>query len=231
MGPPPPRARPKAGRQPTLSEAEPFEGQDAGECAVLSRRVHDDDLAQMHLRLSAAIRKREGRQWLEFRGEALIEGHDLIALLDELRQRRKSTGRTGTAQLELGHITKVLMAMKVWEKVEIEPITKGALTNCRTSARKHMQAPDAVWHSQTLDNGLVLVTRMPNGSPIHAKYHNRATYELAAMKAGDVILLTSLKGKMHNGIKIHARKIMDNSEAQWRCENMASGNVRATRTR
>lgn len=31
MGPPPPRARPKASQQPTVSDPEPFEGQDTGE--------------------------------------------------------------------------------------------------------------------------------------------------------------------------------------------------------
>ena len=145
--------------------------------------------------------------------------------------RRATTGRVRNSAFEMGHTTRVLMAMQVGESVEIEPITNGALTSARRTARKHMGNADAVWHAQTLDNGLIRLTRQPDGTPRHAKYHNPAVYKLAAMEVGQVETVTTLKGKIHNAIKIHARKIMDNSEAQWRCTNLASGAVRCERVR
>lgn len=196
----------------------------------MSRHVPDERLDVIHAQFSGAIRQK-GPVWVEVEGVPVVPGHDLICLLDELRMRRGSASRTGKSQFRIGHTTSVLMAMKIGESVEVEPITKGAMTCARRTARKHMGNPYAVWWTQTQEDGLVRVTRAPDGSPPHAKYHNPAVYELAAMRLGETRILTTLKGKMHNGIKVHARKVMDDAGAQWRCLNLANGDVRCERTR
>lgn len=199
----------------------------------MSRHISDERLDIIHAQLSGEIRRRIDKPWIYVESKQkyipIIQGHDLICLLDELRMRRSVHSRTGHSQFKLGKTAKILIAMKVGETVELEPITKGALTTARTTARKHLGVPDAAWWSRTTSDGLVAVTRAPDGSPPHAKYHNAAVYELAVMKVDETRILTTLVGKMHNAIKIHARRIMDNSEANWQCQNLANGDVRCKR--
>lgn len=203
----------------------------------MSRHVSDERLDVIHAQLSGAIRQVPDA-WIHIQGERygsdgylpIVPGHDLICLLDELRMRRQVNTRA-PGQFPLGKTARLLMSLQVGQSVDMEPITKGALTTARVTARKRLGTPDAVWWSQTQPDGLVRVTRAPDGSAPHAKYHNPAVYELAAMQVGETRILRTLKGKMHNNIKIHARLIMDNAQAAWRCWNLVNGDVRCERTR
>lgn len=195
----------------------------------MSRRVSDDRLEVIHLHLSRAIRKKEGVQWLTVGGVEVCDGHDLIALLDELKRRRSTNGTTG--RFLLGETTRTLMAMKVGDEVEIDPISQSKLTTARRTARKNMLNPNAVWRSYLLDNGRHRIVRAPDGSPINEKRHNPAVYVMAKMLVGHVVTISTLKGKMHNGIKTTARNLMKNTAADWRCTNLANGDVRCTRVR
>ena len=195
----------------------------------MSRHVPDERIEVMQEHLGRAIRSTREQLWIVAGKTTLGLAADLRAILDEVRRRRANDGRMGT--YSLGKTAKVLMAMHVGESVEMEPVTQGALTSARRTARRRMENPDAVWHSRTQPNGLMRVTRMPDGTPTHDKNHNPAIFTMAAMAVGETVTLTTLKSKMHNGIKIRARRLMDNTEANWTCINLANGHVRCTRTR
>lgn len=195
----------------------------------MSRHVDEERIAVMQEHLSRAVRSTRDRVWVTAGDVTIGMAEDLRAVLDEVRRRRAQDGRLGT--FTVGKTAKVLMAMKVGESVEIEPITQGALTTARKTARKRMENPDAVWRSYTLPNGLHRIVRAPDGSGIYEKRHNPAVSVMAAMHVGETITITTLKGKMHNGIKIQARRRMDCAEANWRCTNLANGDVRCTRVR
>lgn len=192
----------------------------------MSRRVPDDRLDAVHLVATSAMRKRPRGEYLEFRGKAVIEAHDFICILDELRQRRSSPHKKG--KLEIGATTKALMAMVVGDKITLPPTTIGALTSARSTARKRLEQPDAVWQAFTLADGQVEIERMPNGSPKHyGKPKNPVIPQMAAMYIGQTMII---KKPLHNAMKQQARKIMDRVGAQWRSENLANGRIRVTRT-
>lgn len=198
----------------------------------MSRRIPDDQLEVMHLHVSHHLKKVTSNDHKRLRrGPVYVEvdARVLSPLLDELKKRRAGPGRKGS--FELGKTTKVLMSLKVGESVEIEPVIPSTLATSRRTARKYLGIDDAVWQAKTQDNGLLLITRMPDGSNPHADYSNPAVQQMAAMKVGETVILTTLKSKIHNGIKIHAKKLMDNAEAKWQCENLANGNVRCRRIR
>jgi hypothetical protein len=191
----------------------------------MSRRVSDDRLGAIHLQLSDAIRKRPGKVWLSLDGKSVVEGHDLIALLDELRRRRQQAGRKGA--FKYGKVTQALMAMKVGDVIILPPTTQSALTTSRATARKALGIPDARWHCEAQPGGHVRCERRPDGSDhIYGRPRNPAIAALAAMRVGEKIVFD---GKMYAALKIQARKEMGSPAAQWRSENLANGKTRATR--
>lgn len=191
----------------------------------MSRRISDDKLASLHLRLSGDIRKKPGAQWVEVDG-LLVEGHDLICILDELRRRRQQDGRKGS--FNRSPTTRALMAMAVGDVITLPPITNGALTTNRATARKAMNAPDARWHAMTQPDGTVRVERRPDGSPHeYGLPRNPVIDQLAAMNVnGRLVIDIALTNKF----KVLARQKLDNPKAQWRSEKLANGKVRVIRT-
>lgn len=193
----------------------------------MSRKISDDRLGAVHARLSAAIRKRPVGEWLQYRGEAIIEGHDLIALLDELRQRRKRAGENGA--FKHGKTTRVLLAMGVGDTAILPPTSIGAITSARKSARKALDNPDAVWACQTLDDGTVKVTRQPDGSDRHyGKPKNPAVAILAGMHLNQVVVI---EGTLYAALKQQARKAMGEAGigANWKTETLTTGRTRVRR--
>jgi hypothetical protein len=159
----------------------------------------------------------------------MFMANELSAILDELRMRRNLKSRMGQHHWQMSPVTKQLIKMDVWDVIEVGPMTVGALTTCRQTARRHMNNPKAVWHSKTLKNGNRWIERVPDGSPIHADWTNPAVRQLADMEVGDRAVIKTLKGKMYNGIKVQARLLMGKPDANWWCENLADGSVRVRR--
>ena len=202
----------------------------------MSRHIPDDRLAAIHDEIRTLTRRAAQpvpaygiTSWGEQRHLIGVDLRDISCALDELKQRRHRDGKYGAKPI--GPITKALMEMAPGDVIEVHPMTDGALTTCRKTARKHLNEPQAVWHSVTLENGMRRITRMPPGTPVHADYSNPAVYLLADMAVGDVLMLKTLQGKMHNQIKVKARRVMNDPAANWRCENLTSGNVRCRRVR
>lgn len=192
----------------------------------MSRRVSDDRLGSYHLRLSDLVRQREGPQWLDYKGQAVIEGHDLIAMLDELRQRRREGGKAGT--FNRSPTTRALMAMAVGDVITLPPITNGALTTNRATARKAMNAPDARWHAMTQPDGTVRVERRPDGSPHeYGLPRNPVIDQLAGMNVNGRITIGI---PLTNKFKVLARQKLNKPDAQWRTMKLANGKVRVIRT-
>lgn len=193
----------------------------------MSRRVSDDRLGAIHLRLTDAIRQREGPQWLEYRGASVVEGHDLIALLDELRQRRRRGTDPDSGAFPIGETTAKLIAMNVGDVITLPATTNGALTNARKTARKHLNAPDARWHAMAQPDGTVRVERRPDGSAHEFGLpRNPIVDQLAAMNVNGRITVTT---RLTNNFKILARRKMNQPEAQWRTEALANGKFRVRR--
>lgn len=187
----------------------------------MSRRVSDDKLEALHLRVSGEVRKKPGPQWVT------VEGHDLIALLDELRQRRRRPGAKGA--YHHGKTTKVLLAMKVGDVCMIPPTTIGAITTARKSARKALEAPDAVWACQTQPDGSVRIERMPDGSDKHyGKPKNPAVAILSKMNVNERVII---EGTLYAALKQQARKAMGEAGvgANWKSETLTTGRVRVRR--
>jgi hypothetical protein len=200
--------------------------------ANVSRRVSDNRLDELHALFSNGLRKEQ--KWIGVMRpiggfEPLVQANDISALLDELRMRRSAKSRVGKSQWKISPVTKKLIKMEVWDVIEVGPMTSGALTTCRQTARRHMGNVDAVWHSKTLKSGKRWIERVPDGSPIHADWANPAVRQLADLEVGEKAILRSLKGKMHNGIKVQARLLMGKPDANWWCENLADGSVRVRR--
>jgi hypothetical protein len=193
----------------------------------VSRHVSDDRLGAIHLKLTYAIRKKAQKQYLMLNDQVVVEGRDMIALLDELRRRRQDNGKMGA--FPLGKTAVTLMSMKVGESVELDPVTPGSLSCARNTARKKMGVANAVWRSKTQANGKVRVMRMPDGSPVHDDIPHPVVAKMAAMKIGEVVTIKELPGKMHNGVKVNARRIMGKADANWRCQNLANGHIRCVR--
>lgn len=194
----------------------------------MSRHVPDERLGAIQEHLIRAIRNHRDQQWVSVNEVVLCRGEDLSSLLDELRRRRQSNGQKGS--FKLGPTAKLLINMKVGETVEIPPVTEGALTTARKTARRVMNNPEAVWHSYVQPNGLQRVTRAPDGSPAYQRNHNPAVAQMAAMRIGQTITLTTVKGRMYTGLKALARRKLDKADAQWACVNLANGDIRCTRT-
>ena len=193
----------------------------------MSRHVPDDRLGAIREHLIRAVKNTKAQLWVSAGKTTLCQAEDLRALLDEVSRRRQSDGKMGSFQL--GKTASLLMGMKVGDEVEIEPITQGALTTARRTARKRMDNPEAVWRSYLQDNGLQRIVRAPDGAPVYDKRHNPAADIMAKMKVGQTVILTTVKNRMHNGLKVLARRKMDKAEANWRCTNLANGDVRCTR--
>jgi hypothetical protein len=203
---------------------------------LMSRHISDEQLEIIHTAVTGLTRKVQEpvpgfgiMPWGEHRNIIGVDLRDVACALDELKQRRRRNGKFGGTRI--GPVTSTLIRMKIGESVLLRPMTSGALTTARKTARKHMDDPSAVWHSVTLPSGMRKVTRMPPGTPVHADYSNPAVYVLAGLKVGDMAVLTTLKGKMHAEIKTHARQVMNLPEANWKCENLANGTVRCRRTK
>jgi len=195
----------------------------------VGRRIADDRLGAIQEHLARAI-KTAGKQqvWVSAGETGLCRAEDLRAMLDELSRRR--AGDRVPGGFKLASTSKTLMSMAVGDRVEINQVTMGALTSARKTARKRMENPNAIWYSYTQPNGKQLIVRAPDGSPIADKRHNPAVEIMAKMKVGETVTLTTIRSGMYNGLKILARRKLGEPTANWRCENLANGNVRCIRT-
>lgn len=189
----------------------------------MSRTISDDRLGAMHATLSGAIRKRSGQQWLEYNGTAIIEGHDLICLMDELVKRRNIHMRKGP---RYGKITLAMAAMQVGDVIILPPTPQSSLTTSRASARKKMGVPDARWHCED-QNGHVRCERRPDGSDhIFGRGRNPAIAVMAAMPIGTSVVI---EGKMYAGIRQQARQESGSPAAKWASTNLANGKTKVKR--
>lgn len=200
----------------------------------MSRRVPDDRLQLMHMRVAGDLRRvakndkpgaTKSPVWVT------VDARELAPLLDELRRRRQAPGQHGG--FKESETTRALMAMAVGDVIDLPPITQGALTTLRATARKRLENPDARWHGETLPSGYVRVTRKPDGS--------KHEYGLPKSPAVALIAAMNLNGRitipkgqfpasgLHAGIKAQARLAMNYPPANWRTEKLHNGNLRVRR--
>lgn len=162
----------------------------------------------------------------------LVDARFLSPLLDELRQRRRQSGKHPSGNANVSNTTNVLMLLQIGESVEVEPISHGALTSLRRTARKRLDNEYAVWHRVTLESGLVQITRMPDGTPAAAKYAHPIIAFLAAIKVGhhmDVTVPKEAKRAFHDAQAHSARKLILQPHAKWSARRISSTMFRIRR--
>lgn len=200
----------------------------------MSRRVPDDRLELMHMRVAGDLRrvaKNDKPGAIKSPVWVTVDARELSPLLDELRRRRQAPGQHGG--FKESETTRKLMAMAVGDVIELPPITQGALTTLRTTARKRLDNPDARWHATTLPTGYVRVERRPDGSPHeYGKPKSPAVAILAAMNLNARVTLKPGEfpaSGLHVGLKAQARKAMGYPRANWRAEKLKNGGLRVRR--
>jgi hypothetical protein len=162
----------------------------------------------------------------------LVDARYLSPLLDELRQRRRQSGKHPSGNANVSNTTNVLMLLQVGESVEVEPISHGALTSLRRTARKRMNNEYAVWHRTTLPSGLVQITRMPDGTPAAAKYAHPIIGLLAGIRLNhymDIDVPKDAKRAFHDAQAHSARKLILQPHARWSARRISPTKFRVRR--
>lgn len=160
-----------------------------------------------------------------------VDARFLSPLLDELRQRRRA--RKTPLGTNANPLSGQLAAMEVGEYIITQPVSHNNLTSLRRTARKRMMNGAAVWERETMENGMVRITRMPDGWSYNHKT-NPLTGVLADMRIGehkDVVCLATDVRAVHDNCKNAARRLMNNPEAQWRTKRIRPTLFRIRRTR
>lgn len=195
----------------------------------MTRHVSEASFEQMRYMLSSRIRGVEGKVWLTLNGEALIEGHDLIALLDELNKRRMAGTKRGYTR-PTSHITEALKLMYIGETIEIEPQAYNALTSKRRTARKQLANPYAVWTARTLPSGLMEITRQPDGTPPLNPRRSPYVAELARLRVGESFT-APIDYRRVSAMKAPARMLLNDTSAKWSYQTLTDGKLRIRRTK
>lgn len=205
----------------------------------MSRHVDDERLDIIFTQVQGAFRRGASNDLIHLKRHGYVnpimvsvDARFLSPLLDELRQRRRQTGASPSGNSNISNTTRVLMLLKVGESVEVEPLSHGALTSLRRTARKRMDNEYAVWHRVTLDSGLVQITRMPDGTPAAAKYAHPIIAILAAMRVGhhlDVAVPESAKRAFHDKQADNARRLMLQPHARWSARRISLTRFRIRR--
>jgi hypothetical protein len=204
----------------------------------MSRHVDDDRLEIIFIQVQGEFRRGASNDNVK-RAKGIpitpilveVDARYLSPLLDELRQRRRA--RKTPQGTNSNPLTARLAAMEVGEYIITDPISHNNLTSIRSSARKRMINGAAVWERETREDGMVRITRMPDGWSYNHK-SNPLTGKLADMKIGshiDVECLATDVRAMHDNCKNAARRLMGNSEAQWRTKRIRENLFRIRRTR
>lgn len=198
----------------------------------MSRHVDDERLDIIFTQVQGAFRRGASNDLIHLKRHGYVnpivvsvDARFLSPLLDELRQRRRQTGAAPSGNSNISNTTRVLMLLKVGESVEVEPISHGALTSLRRTARKRMNNEYAVWHRKTLESGLVQLTRMPDGTPAAAKYAHPIIALLASIRVGhhlDVAVHESATRAFHDKQAANARKLILQPHAKWSARRVRS---------
>lgn len=194
----------------------------------MSRRVPDDRLELIHMQVAGELRRVSKNEAPGTPVWVTVNARDVAPLLDELRRRRQGGAKGGFKESPK---TRQLMAMAVGDVVEFPPMTQGALTTLRTTARKKLENPDARWHGETLPSGYIRVTRLEDGAERPEK-RSPAVELIAAMNLNGRISIPKDQvpaSGLHAGIKAQARRLMKYPPANWRSERLKNGNLRVRR--
>jgi len=197
------------------------------------QRVSDDRLGTIRLKLQFAGKSNKEATWIEVAdaGKVVCSVAELNSLIAEIIRRRNPPAKPNAGAYPLGHVSKALIALEVGDTITLPPTTSGALTSARNTAKKHLQAPQATWHSQTLDTGNVLVTRVPDGTPYPGKEHNNeVANHLSTMRVGQSRVITGCPHRIPNAAKVHARRLLGIPSANWSYVKLINGSLRCTRT-
>lgn len=204
----------------------------------MSRHVPDDRLEIIFMQVQGEFRRgaSNDKRTLERQGYVdpimvSVDARFLSPLLDELKQRRRA--RKTPLGTNANPLSGQLATMEVGEYIITQPVSHNNLTSLRRTARKRMMNGAAVWERETMADGRVRITRMPDGWSYNHKT-NPLTGVLADMRVGehkDVVCEATDVRAMHDNCKNAARRLMGKPDAQWRTQRIRSTLFRIRRTR
>lgn len=194
--------------------------------------ITDDRLESIHLVVGGIVRRAgDKRLWAKINGESTVEAHELTCILYELKKRR-GWGKRAHPFVTSG-TTELLMSLKIGDSVEVEPIHRSNLSSARATARRKLNA-QGIWRSEKLDNGMMRITRMQDGSNPRVPKTNPVTLRISQLRVGeffDIHDTTGMtnRGYLADGQKLRARQLMGNLQANWKCERLSFGGLRCRR--
>lgn len=204
----------------------------------MSRHVSDERLEIIFTQIQGEFRRGASNDQRTLARQGFVEpipvtidARFLSPLLDELRQRRRARKTpSGTNANPLGQ---QLAEMEIGEYIIVGPVSNNNLCDIRRTARKRMINGAAVWERRTLPDGMVRITRMPDGWSFNHKT-NPLTGILAEMRVGehkDITCEATDVRAMHDNCKTAARRLMNDPQAQWRSKRIRETLFRIRRTR
>lgn len=198
----------------------------------MARVLTDEELETLHLRVVAEYRPLLKRT--SMKGQPIfitVDARDIAAALAELKARRGAGRRPNYKRV--GPITEALMAMKVGDVVELQPIVKNTLHTFIRTVRKKLDNADIMFSTETLPSGKVRVTRLADGAaPIYGFSRSPTVATMAGMRVGQTLKMTKadLPSGMTTSFRQQARKMMGLPSAKWRADLKANGIYHVKRT-
>ena len=193
--------------------------------SLMSRRVASNRLALLHVELQRRSRPKAKNGLKCVMGE--VDMREYSCIVEELRRRRGDIGRK---RFNRAPLTDWMIASRVGDVTTIAPKTSGAITTCRTTARKVLNNVQARWRADTLDNGRVRIERRPDGEdPGFARHRSPIVLRMAAMNLNGRGAVDRQHRRIPHAYKVIARQLMDNPHANWRYTHLTTGRVKIVR--
>lgn len=129
--------------------------------------------------------------------------------------------------------TTVLTEMQMGETREFPPADPSVYRSRMKTARKLMENPAATWRvlRQSVGNA-ILIERLWDGDKTYKpRSQNIKIQLLVGMKVGESIITNLFRNKIESWYKNSARRELGIDNANWRCLNLANGNVKCERIR
>lgn len=196
----------------------------------MTRTIPDEDLEILHLKLSGTYRHRSDQMIYahthrrlrgnEHEHEYIAVGkvNDLLCALNELRARRawRRPARQGKTSL-------ALQAMRIGETIILPPMTFGALSTAKATARRKLSIPNASWHAHTLPDRTLRILRLPNGETKPPK-ENPLVDIFSSMRIGESRVV-EFRGRLQNNVKVLSRRKLGDRYADWKTRRQTQTKV------
>lgn len=183
----------------------------------------------LQLELSRKVRPRKDSKQAIL-GEVNLR--EYLYVVEELRMRRNEYA----TKKQYSELTKWMIGSKPGDCVSWRPITLSEITGSRATARKALDNKNAKWSSRTLKNGYVEIERLKDTDEyVYGVPRSPIPAMLAGMNVHGRTKIKYDKGgkrrRFPHKFKVIARKILNQPDANWKYQMLASGHIAVMRTR